>query len=209
MTYGTDRPGSDDTHLAIREHFSNREYALLTVAGFFLGAGLFTTIGYTILFVEESIGAGVVFAGFTLAIAQVFGSAGRIISGWLADYLSTPLTVSTLRILMVQAAGAFILFLVVPLVETPAIALVLFGLLGFFILGFTGIYYSCIGSMVPSGEMGSATAGGQLALNAGALFSPPAFGLFVDLRSYTAAWTLLAMASLTAFGLLVVVRRRI
>jgi ACS family hexuronate transporter-like MFS transporter len=209
VAYGVGGLGSDTTRFRIRDHFENPEYALLTLAGFFLGAGLFTTIGYTILFVEESVGAGVVFAGLTLAAAQLFGSAGRVVSGWLADRLAASLTVSTLRILIVQTAGAFCLFLIIPLVEMPVIALVLFGLLGFFILGFTNIYYSCIGSMVPSSEMGSATAGGQIALNAGALLAPPTFGLLVDVRSYTAAWTMLAAASFAALLLLVVVRRRI
>lgn len=209
LTYSTGGSVTDGTRLDIREHFKNPEYRLLTLAGFFLGAGLFTTTGYTILFVTESIGAGVVFAGFTLAVAQLFGSAGRIVSGWLADYLTAPLTLSTLRILSVQTAGAFILFLAVTFVETPVTTLVLFGLLGFFVLGFTGIYYSCIGSMVSASEMGSATAGGQVALNAGALLAPPTFGFLVDVRGYTTSWTMLAVTTLIALVLLVVVRRRL
>lgn len=209
LLYGTDGSVADGTRLNIRDHFTSPEYRLLTLAGFFLGAGLFTTIGYTILFVAESIGTSVVFAGFTLAVAQLFGSAGRIVFGWLADYLAAPLTLSTLRILSFQAAGASILFLAVTLVETPVTAIVLFSLLGFFVLGFTGIYYSCIGSMVSAGEMGSATAGGQVALNAGALLAPPMFGLLVDVRGYTTGWTMLAVTTLIALVLLVVVRQRI
>lgn len=209
VTYSTDGSVTDDARLDIREHFTNSEYRLLTLAGFFLGAGLFTTVGYTILFVAESIGTDVVFAGFTLAVAQLFGSAGRIVSGWVADYLSAPLTLSTLRILIIQTAGAFVLFLAITLVETPVSTIVLFSLLGFFVLGFTGIYYSCIGSMVSAGEMGSATAGGQMALNAGALLAPPTFGLLVDVRGYTTGWTMLAVTTLVALVLLVIVRRRI
>ena len=199
---GRDRGG-------IRSHFRTTEYTLLTAAGFFLGAALFTTMGYTILYVDQSVGAGVVFAGLALASAQLFGSIGRVVFGWLADRLSAPLTVSTLRILILQATAAALLFLVVTVVDTPLLALGLFGALGFFIFGFTGIYYSCIGSLVPTEEMGSATAGGQLALNFGALGAPAAFGWIVDGPGYGVAWPMLALCSLFALGLLVVIAVRV
>lgn len=202
--YEANGDGGDTDSVGIRSHFRNREYALMTAAGFFLGAGLFTTIGYTILYVEKAAGASVVFAGLTLAAAQVFGSVGRVGFGWLADRLSVPLTTSTLYILVSQAGASFLLFLAVTVVDTPSLALVLFSLLGFFILGFTGIYYSCIGSLVPTEGVGSATAGGQIALNCGALLAPPAFGYLVDVRGYATAWTMLALAALVALVLLVV-----
>lgn len=208
-SYGADGGESEDGRGGIQSHFRTPEYTLLTAAGFFLGASLFTTIGYTILFIDETVHAGVVFAGITLAAAQVFGSVGRVIFGWLADYLSAPLAVSTLRILLVQAAASVVLFLVLSIVETPLVALALFSVLGFFVLGFTGIYYSCIGALVSTDEMGSATAGGQLALNAGALGAPPAFGFLVDGFGYDVAWTLLAGATFVALVLLLEVYRRV
>ncbi len=207
VAYGSDGGGSGTDRGGVRSHFRTPEFAVLAAAGFFLGAALFTTIGYTILYVDEAVGAGVVFAGITLAGAQVFGSGGRVVFGWLADELSAPLAVSTLRILLVQAAASAVLFVAVTVVETPVVALVLFSLLGFFVLGFTGIYYSCIGALVSTEEMGSATAGGQLALNFGALGAPPAFGFLVDVHGYDAAWAMLAAFSLVAFALLMVVYR--
>ena len=203
--YGTSETVTDGDRGGITSHFKRPEYTLLTAAGFFLGAALFTTLGYTILYVDEAVGAGVVLAGVSLAVAQLFGSIGRITFGWLADRLSTPLTISTLRILMLQAGAAAVLFIVITVVDTPVLALVLFGVLGFFIFGFTGVYYSCIGSFVPTDEMGSATAGGQLALNVGALGAPPTFGWLVDSIGYTVAWSLLAACSVVALGLLVVI----
>lgn len=204
VLYGTSGAVAEGDRGGIRSHFRKPEYTLVTAAGFFLGAALFTTMGYTILYVDESVGAGVVLAGIALASAQLFGSVGRVVFGWLADRLSAPLTVSTLRILIFQTAAAAVLFLVVTIVDTPILALALFGLLGFFIFGFTGIYYSCIGSIVPTEEMGSATAGGQLSLNIGALGSPPVFGLLVDSIGYNIAWPMLAGFSIIAFVLLVI-----
>lgn len=209
VMYGGSEPIDNGERGGIRSHFKTPEYTLLTAAGFFLGASLFTTMGYTILYVDEAVGAGVVLAGFALAAAQLFGSIGRVIFGWLADRLVAPLTISTLRILLVQAAAAIVLFLAVTIVDSPILAIGLFAALGFFIFGFTGIYYSCMGSLVPNDEMGSATAGGQLALNFGALGAPPVFGWIVDGPGYTVAWALLAGCSLIAFGLLVGIRIRL
>ena len=207
--YGTSETVAGSDRGGIRSHFRTPEYTLLTAAGFFLGAALFTTMGYTILYVDQSVGAGVVLAGLALASAQLFGSVGRVVFGWLADWLSAPLTVSTLRILILQAAAATVLFFAVTLVDTPLLALGLFGALGFFIFGFTGIYYSCIGSLVSPEEMGSATAGGQLALNFGALGAPPAFGWIVDGPGYEVAWPLLALCALAALVLLVGISVRV
>lgn len=208
LSYDAGGAGISDEESGIRTHLENPEYVLLAVAGFFLGGGLFTTTAYTILYVDDVVGAGVVFAGITLAAAQVTGSAGRIVFGWLADRLSGSLTVSTLGILVFQAGASVVLFLVVTIVETPVVALVSFALLGFFVLGFTGVYYSCIGSLVPEEGIGSATAGGQLALNSGALVGPPAFGFLVDATGYAAGWTMLAIGALVSLGLLVVLLQR-
>jgi MFS transporter, ACS family, hexuronate transporter len=209
VMYRSGQGDPDGDRLGIREHFKTPEYTLLTAAGFFLGAGLFTTIGYTILFVNEAVGASVVFAGITLAAAQVFGSAGRVIFGWLADTLSAPLTISTLRILILQTGASFVLFLALTVVETPIMSLILFSLLGFFVLGFTGVYYSCIASLVPTEEMGSATAGGQIALNFGALLAPPAFGFLIDGYGYDVAWMMLGGSTLAALVFLTVIFWRV
>lgn len=190
-----------------RELFGQSDYRRLTAAGFFLGAGLFTTTGYTILYVE-SIGASVGFAGIVLAAVQVGGSAGRVISGAIGDYLPGSERVATTRILLVQAIGSAITFLGVVLVDSPLVALVAFTLLGFFILGFTGMYYSCMSTLVTTEEMGQATAGGQLSLNGGALFGPPAFGLLADLFGYDTAWLALGAGALIATALLFSIERR-
>jgi len=90
---------------------------------------------------------------------------------------------------------------------TPLNAGVAFAVLGFFVLGFTGVYYSCMATLVSAERMGSATAGCQLALTSGALFAPPAFGYLADAFDYRASWTLLAGGCLVASLLVVAVIR--
>ena len=62
-------------------------------------------------------------------------------------------------------------------------------------------------TLVPADQMGSATAGCQLALTAGALFAPPAFGYLADAFDYRASWTLLAGVCLVAAALVAAVIR--
>jgi len=164
---------------------------------------LFTTTGYTVLYIEESIGASVAFGGVVLASVQLFGSVGRLLGGWLADSLPGEPRVRIGAILLVQTLASVVLFAGVTTATTEVGAALAFSLLGFFVLGNTGVYYSCMATLVPASEMGSATAGCQLALTSGALFAPPAFGYLVDTVDYRTAWLLLAAGCLIAAALLV------
>lgn len=180
----------------------NRPYRVLVLAGFFLGAAFFTTTGYTVLYVEESIGASVAFGGIVLALVQLFGSIGRIVTGWLSDALPGDPRVRIGSILIVQAFVGSVLFVIVAATDTPVNAAIAFSILGFFILGNTGVYYSYMATLVTSDEMGGATAGGQLSLVLGSVVAPPAFGFLADTVGYQGSWWLLAGGTLVAVSLL-------
>ncbi len=173
----------------------------LLLAGVLLGAALFTTTGYTVLYVEETAGTAVVVAGAVLALVQLFGSVGRIVGGWLGDVLPGSELRRVGGILTVQAVAAAAVFLAVPELSSTLGAVVVFSVLGFFALGNTGIYFSCVATLVRSEEIGAASAGGQLALTAGALVGPPVFGYLADTVGYRAGWSALAGASLLAAAL--------
>ncbi|ADB61501.1 major facilitator superfamily MFS_1 [Haloterrigena turkmenica DSM 5511] len=181
----------------------NRPYRVLVAAGFFLGAALFTTTGYTVLYLEESIGASIAGGGVVLALVQLFGSVGRLAGGWLSDNLPGEPHVRIGAILIVQALAGALLFVVVAATATPVAAAVAFSALGFFVLGNTGVYYSYMATLVTADEMGGATAGGQLSLVAGSVVAPPAFGYLADSVGYRASWWLLAAGTALAAGLLV------
>ncbi|MFP4626269.1 MAG: MFS transporter [Natronomonas sp.] len=186
---------------------SNRPYRVLVIAGFFLGAALFTTTGYTVLYVEESIGTSVAFAGVVLALVQLFGSVGRVLSGWIADVLPGEPRIRIASILVVQTTASALLFVAIGLTTTPLGAALGFSVLGFFVLGYTGVFYSCMATLVGIDEMGGATAGGQLALTSGALVAPPAFGYLADTIGYRSSWLMLGASSLLAGVLLLRVLR--
>ena len=190
-----------------RDLAGNRPYRVLVLAGFFLGAAFFTTTGYTVLYVDEEIGTSVAVAGAVLALVQVTGSVGRIVGGWLADNLPGEPQTRIGAILVVQALAGAALFAAVAAASTIVTVTIAFAALGFFILGNTGVYYSCMATLVGADEMGGATAGGQLSLVAGSIVAPPAFGLLADTVGYRASWWLLGAGSIVAAGLLVFVIR--
>ena len=205
--YRVDSSGGTAEYPALRNLLSNRPYMILVAAGFFLGAALFTTTAYTVLYVEESIQASVFIGGVVLALVQLFGSVGRVLSGWLSDRLPGQPKTRIGGILLVQTLGSAVLFVVVTATDTALGAALAFSALGFFVLGYTGVFYSCMATLVTANEIGGASAGGQLALTSGSLFAPPAFGYLADTVGYAAGWYLLSGCVTVAALLLVVVIR--
>ncbi|MFC7070757.1 MFS transporter [Halobaculum lipolyticum] len=191
----------------VRGLLSGGSYRGLLVAGFFLGAAVFTTTGYVVLHMTDSVLASAAVAGGTLAAIQVTGSLGRLGGGAVADRLAIPAATANARVLLVQAVVTAVGFVAVTLVGTPLVAAAAFALLGFFVLGFPGMYYGCLTALVDDDEVGAATAGGQTAINLGGLLAPPAFGYLADTAGYALGWYGLAgCAALAALALVPLVR---
>ncbi|MFC7096007.1 MFS transporter [Halobaculum marinum] len=202
------RPGSGNLAFPdVRGLLSGAGYRGLLVAGFFLGAAVFTTTGYVVLHMTDSVLASAAVAGGTLAAIQVTGSLGRLGGGAIADRLPIPAATANARVLLVQSVVTAVGFVVVTLVGTPLVAAAAFTLLGFFVLGFPGMYYGCLTALVDDDEVGAATAGGQTAINLGGLLAPPAFGYLADTAGYALGWYGLAgCAALAAVALVPLVR---
>ncbi|WP_284010663.1 MFS transporter [Haloarcula pelagica] len=201
-------PGGEWRLPDVRGLRRNRAYVALSAGGFFLGAALFTTVGYTTLYLTEAVGVSVALAGLGFAAMQVTGSAGRVVAGWLADRLGGGARANATVLLGQALLGVGLLaVLAAPGLSRPT-ALAVVSLVGATILGFTGLYYACMTALVPTEEVGAATAGGQTALNAGALLAPPAFGWLADTTSYRAGWLLLAVVALAGTAAIAVVVRQ-
>ncbi|MDS0474847.1 MFS transporter [Natrinema sp. 1APR25-10V2] len=196
---------ADMTSPGFRGLLSNRAYLVLLPAGMCIGAAFYTATGYTVLFIDESIGATVATGGLVLASVQVVNSAGKIGVGTLADILPGTPRSRTSAMLVVQAASGGVLFLLLPLTTTPLTAGLVFAGLGVFVLGSTGLYYSCISILVSDEKFGAASAAGQLAMTVSGLFAPPTFGYLIDVNGYGVAWTFLAGLSFVAAGLILLV----
>ena len=189
---------AEATYPDFRGLVENHAYLVLVTGGLCLGGVFYTTTGYTILFVEESVGAAVAVGGVVLALLQVSSSVGRVTAGWLGDTLPGAPQTRVGALLAVQALCGSALLYLVPLASTAVEAVVVFALLGLFALGSVGLYFSFISIVVREENIGSASAGGQFAATIGGLFAPPLFGYLVDTTGYGAAWRFLGTLSLMA-----------
>jgi predicted MFS family arabinose efflux permease len=180
---------------------SRRPVLLVLVAGVCIGAGVYTTTGYTVLYVEDAVGASVATGGLVLAILQVTASVGKPVAGWLADVVPGRSRTVTAALLGGQTLVAGGLFVAVTVAGTPLQAGLLFAALGFFALGSTGLYYAVLSTIVAEDELGTASALGQFAVTLGGLLAPPVFGYLVDTGGYAAAWLFLGALSVLATGL--------
>ncbi|MFB6094488.1 MAG: MFS transporter [Halanaeroarchaeum sp.] len=195
-TGGTGRPTLPD----VRGLWDDRSFVFLSLAGLFLGTGIFTTTGYLVPFLESA-DASVHLAGFALATMQISGSAGRIGVGAIADRLPGSAAAGAARVMLAQLGTAAALYLALPLVGVAA-AFPLVAVLGLSMLGTTGLYHGTLVRLVDDDEAGAATAAGQTTINLGGLLAPPAFGVLVDAAGYTMGWWLLAVGSVLGVGAL-------
>ncbi|WP_311170285.1 MFS transporter [Halobellus ordinarius] len=203
------RPGTGDLSVPdVRGLLGQRTYVVLVAAGFFVGASIFTMLGYIVLYVQDAVGASAAAGGIALALTQLTGSAARIGAGGLADRLGGARG-SALVALGQLGLGAALFAGVAVAPGSLAVAFVLFAGLGVSIHGSTGVFYSCLTELVDGDEVGAATAGGQTAINLGGVVTPPVFGYLVEIGGYDAAWGLLAVSAGAGAVLLFVVVRRI
>jgi len=183
-------------------------YLPLVAAGFIVGATIFTTLSYTILYAEDVVGLGVAAAGAILAATQLTGSVGRIIAGSMADRIGG--IGGPLVVIATQLLGAGVLFGLLGFEPTdPRIVTLVFIGLGVTLLGSTGVFYSALTSLVSRSAIGTATAAGQMAINIGGLLTPPLFGILVESLGYGVAWVVPAVLSLLAVGAIVQAHRQV
>ncbi|OYR58093.1 MFS transporter [Halorubrum halodurans] len=204
LTYRRASP-SEATTPDFRALASNPTYLVLLAAGVCLGAAFYTTTGYLTLFVGDAVGASVAVAGAVLASTQVASSVGKVAAGTLVDVLPGSARTRTGILLVVQAAGGGLCFFALPAAGSVRVAAAVLAGIGVLVLGSTGLYYSCLSTLVDDDALGAASAAGQLAVTASGLFAPPAFGYLVDTSGYPAAWSFLGVLSLAAAGFGIVV----
>jgi dipeptide/tripeptide permease len=152
------------------------------------------------------VGAGAAAGGVVLALTQATGSAGRIGAGSLADAFEGASGAATVSVAQLGASALLFGSLALGVTDLGVAAAVFAGL-GLTVLGMTGVYYSCLGELVASEDVGAATAGGQTAINVGGLLAPPAFGYLADTVGYRLGWAALGALSACGMVLLWGVRR--
>lgn len=134
---------------------------------------------FTVTWLVETRGMGLVQAGSTFAVMQVAGVVARVLLGWIADR-----TGQATRNLVVQAfvASASVAALALLPVGAPAAALMgLCGLAGFVGASWNGISLAEVARVSPPDRVGDVTSGSTLFVFLGYVAGPSAFSLLVTL----------------------------
>jgi len=181
--------------------FSQRNLAVLGIISFLFSMSQVSLTTYMVTFLHEDLSMGLVFAGFTLAVAQAAGVAGRLLCGYGADrYLGSINMLALLALLTIACAVA------TPLLryaDSNFIILALLAVFGVCAIGWNGVYLAEVARQAPPGQASVAT-GGTLAMTfMGVVVGPPLFGAAASLLgSYGLAFTSLVIPASVSLWLL-------
>jgi sugar phosphate permease len=175
-----------------------RIYRLATASGALVLAQV-CVIGFVALFLARERGMSAVAAGSVLAIIQVLGMIGRVVTGRWSDRRGA--RIAPLRIL---AAAIAIAWLATPLafgVPLPVLIpiLVASGALSF---SWNGLAFAAVAELAEPGRSGTAIAIQQTALFGTAALVSPLFGALVEATSWPLAFAVTALGPAAAWYLL-------
>lgn len=162
---------------------------------------------YTVTYLHESLGYGLVVSGMLLSVAQVGGVAGRIAWGYVADrWLGALRTLSLLAAVM--GGCALVMATLSSGIPTMAVAalLLVFGMAS---IGWNGVYLAEVARRAPAGQAATATGGTLFFTFLGNVVGPVFFGLSIQhLGGFKAAYLLMAVPLLLACVALYLSARR-
>jgi MFS family permease len=175
----------------------------LTFIGFALATAQGCLLGFYVTYLVADIGIRLTAAGVAFAVMQGTGVAGRIVVGWLADRIFSPM-----RMLIGLAAASTAAVLLVATTGTgwPWWAVLgSAGLTGVASTSWNGVYLAELARVAPLGKVGEVTAGATLLTFLGYVVGPVVFAAIVDhAASYRVAFVAAALLPASA----VIVLRR-
>lgn len=165
------------------------------------GVGTSAAITLPVFLVESAVERGVSLrtAGWVLVAASSASVAGRLISGWWADYRQGALYLVPLMLLIGGVGYALLAFGGPVLFIAGGLVAYAFG------WGWTGLLMYAIVRLNPNAP-GAATGIVLTGAAAGAAGGPFAFGIAVTRLGFVAAWAIAGLASVVAAGLLFAAR---
>ena len=177
---------------AITIVWSSVQLRWLSICGFFYAAVQLTLAAFVVTLLVSDVSFDLIEAGLVLALVQVSGVLGRVFWGWVADRVGHGLIVLMLT-------GAFCLicaFFVMSITElwNKIFIYILFIILGFNALGWTGVFQVEATRYAPVGQAGAVIGGITAPSYMGVIVGPSIFSLVYILSgSYTNNFILIAL----------------
>lgn len=179
----------------------------MAICSFLFAMAQLLVTAYSVTYLHETLGYGLVMAGLLLSVAQMGGVAGRIVWGYVADtWLGARMTLALLSAVMGGCA-------IVMAMLSSAVPILLVGALllsfGMASIGWNGVYLAEVARRAPTGHAATATGGTLFFTFLGNVVGPVLFGLSIQhLGGFKAAYLMLAVPLLTASVVLFVGARR-
>lgn len=160
---------------------------------------------FTVTWLVETRGIGLVEAGSIFAVMQVAGVVARILLGWIAD--RTGNATRNLAIQGLVAAATVVALALLPADAPRALLMALCGLAGFVGASWNGISLAEVARLSSPDRVSDVTSGSTLFVFLGYVAGPSIFSVLVTLSGGWVLPMLLIAAQLAAIALLVGLRR--
>lgn len=184
------------------------ELAWVSLAGMLLPIGQFAMVTYLVLYLHEGWGIPLLGGAGFLLLAQLTGTAGRIVWGAASDHLfGGNRRVTLLWIAGASTAAALALGLM-PARPAAWVLPAVIGFFGFTALAWQGIYMALVAELAGPERAGSAVGISLTSVQVGIVAGAPLFGLLAQAAgSYRPAWVTDAAAFGISFAILASVAR--
>lgn len=164
----------------------------LAICSFFFSAAQLCLTTYTVIYLHDELGFGLIAAGFALSVCQLAGVVGRVVWGHVADKGLGPLrTLALLALTIVLCClGTALLRTTTPLI----LVLSLLTVFGATAIGWNGVFLAEVARQAPPGLTGMATGGASALTFFGVVVVPPLFALLAtSTGSYRISYAVLAI----------------
>jgi MFS family permease len=159
----------------LRLVFSQHSLAVLAAVSFMLSITQLSLVTYMVTFLHDDLSMGLIVAGFTLAVAQAAGVAGRLLWGYISDRFLGPIAMLGLLAVLIGACSLLMPFL--QYFDSQILTLIVLSLFGSSAVGWNGIYLAEVARQAPPGQASIATGGALCMTFLGIVIGPPIFGL--------------------------------
>lgn len=186
------RIGTSSLSGTLKLVISDKGLARLALISFLYAGMQLCLFTYLVIYLTKDISLSFVAAGFVLSAAQIAGSVGRVVWGFIADrYMSSRLLLGMLGLTM--SIGSLATAFLAPGWPYYLIVLVLI-FFGATAIGWNGVYLAEAARLAPQGQVGAATGGTLFFTFLGVVLGPPLFAAVAAVTgSYPAGFIFFAL----------------
>lgn len=190
--------------------FGHKTLRALAAVSFVLSGIQISLSSYLVTYLTAEMALTAVVAGSVLGLSQMGGVLGRVVWGFLADHVITPLRMlGTLALVIALASGATAALAQWHIVPPGVLLAVLMFVFGASASGWNGVYLAEVARQAPPGSAGMATSGTLACTFLGVIAGAPLFGLIAaSPAGFSAAFGMQALLALGVAVLLFVFSAR-